>query len=714
MLFRRILLSFISLIMLQAILTIIFVGHSVENAQSENAWRELSVEGLTVFDNFNAWKRALWKEVVDLSSNEGLKAAINSQTSISFDENLTSMLMRLGAQTGAEFMIIKSSNFAYSKLLLLREKNILFPDERYFTNRKPHPYIEMILLSGNLYFTGTVRVKADHKYIDIFILKHVDENLCAQLTFNPRVKCLASVGNSFGIGTIKSNMFFEWLNGKRLSSAYETIPELEQDGIPFSVLVQQSGPVKAIDAEKNIAYEDTLYLSVFFSRSEFREQISSINNAILSLSLFIALGTIIISFILTGTITLPIRQLRDAMVKIKSGELNVAVENSSKGEIGELLRGFNEMAKKLLEDSAALDAYITEIVRISEYNDKIFNSIRESIVVINAGFTIEKVNHSFAEYFAVVPDAVIGKRVEDLSIELFDEAVKSGIRKILNGEMPFDSQTHRAASGRTYDIKFYPLCEASKPAAERLHCIVVIEDVGEKIAYEEKIFLAEKLANTSMLSAGVAHEINNPLSSILTNVQNLIAEETESNTLAELKLIEQESKRIARIIRKLLDFSSFHGGEDRGVQMNTVIEETIRLIRYSVKSAGKIIIETDLEEDIPLALVGEDELKQILINLIKNSLQALDGSGTISIRTSSIQEKGRVEMIVEDTGPGIRPEVLSRIFDPFFTTKGEIGNTGLGLSVVYGLVTRYGGTISAESDPGKGTRMRITLPAFMG
>jgi PAS domain S-box-containing protein len=700
--------------MLQAVLTIIFVGHSVEQAQSENGWRELSVEGLTVFDNFNAWKRALWKQVVDLNSNKELKTTIHSQTSISLNENLISLLMRLGSQTGAEWMIIKSSGSSYSKLLILRENNLSSPDERFFTCRKDHPYIEMVLLSGTLYFTGTVRVKADDKYLDIFLLKQVDENLCRQLTFNPRVKCLASVGESFSIGTLKSDKLFAWLNSNKLFSAYEMIPELEQDGVPFSVLVQKSGLVRVIDVRNMVEHEDTLYLSVFLSRSEFREQLSSINTAILSLTLFIAFGTIVISFILTDTITLPIRQLRDSMVKIKSGERDVMVQNASKGEIGELLQGFNEMAKKLLEDNAALDAYIAEIVRISEYNDKIFNSIRESIVVINSQFTVEKVNYSFAEYFSISPDSVIGKRVEDLSIELFDEAVKQGIRKILHNEMPFNSQTHRTPSGQTYDIKFYPLREASKPETERLHCIVVIEDVGEKIAYEEKIFLAEKLANTSMLSAGVAHEINNPLSSILTNVQNLIADETKSDTLAELKLIEQEAKRIARIIRKLLDFSSFRGSEDRGVQINAAITETVQLIRYAVKNSGKIKIETDLQENLPLALIGEDELKQILINLIKNSLQALDGEGTISIQTHFIPEKGSIEMIVEDTGPGIRPEILSRIFDPFFTTKVENGNTGLGLSVVYGLVTKYQGTIFAESTPGRGTRMRVTVPAAMG
>jgi len=119
-----------------------------------------------------------------------------------------------------------------------------------------------------------------------------------------------------------------------------------------------------------------------------------------------------------------------------------------------------------------------------------------------------------------------------------------------------------------------------------------------------------------------------------------------------------------------------------------------------------------LDPRVPKVALGSDECKQILINLIKNSLQAIGNDGTIVIRTGEAEERGRVVLEVADTGCGMDSETLSRLFDPFFTTKGDRGNTGLGLSVVYGIVNKYHGTITVESEEGQGTTMRIEMPAL--
>jgi len=148
--------------------------------------------------------------------------------------------------------------------------------------------------------------------------------------------------------------------------------------------------------------------------------------------------------------------------------------------------------------------------------------------------------------------------------------------------------------------------------------------------------------------------------------------------------------------------------------MNAVIDEVLRLIRYSIKKESRISIETDFALELPPVAVGEDEFKQITINLINNSLQAIGEGGTITIRTAVSDDPERVELSVRDTGCGIPAAILPRIFDPFFTTKGNDGNTGLGLSVVYGIVTKYRGKVTAESEAGVGTTMRISLPARTG
>ncbi|MEN6296441.1 MAG: ATP-binding protein, partial [Rectinema sp.] len=247
-------------------------------------------------------------------------------------------------------------------------------------------------------------------------------------------------------------------------------------------------------------------------------------------------------------------------------------------------------------------------------------------------------------------------------------------------------------------------------ASTSIHCIMVIEDVTARVAYEEKIRQAEKLASISMLSAGVAHEINNPLSSILSNVQNLIKAEKEPERLEDLRLVEQETKRIARIVRNLLEFSSSSPVEKPRNDINACIQKTLQLVDYSLKKESGVSIVVRLSPDLPSAAIGEDECKQIILNLIKNSLEALGSSGTIRIETAFLSSESMVQCRVSDTGRGIPKALLPRIFDPFFSTKNEEGNSGLGLSVVYGLVSKFKGRIEVESEEGRGTMVRISLP----
>ena len=215
-----------------------------------------------------------------------------------------------------------------------------------------------------------------------------------------------------------------------------------------------------------------------------------------------------------------------------------------------------------------------------------------------------------------------------------------------------------------------------------------------------------------MLSAGVAHEINNPLSSIMSNVQNLIEEEKNEDKKVSLKWIEQETRRIARTVRELLNFASPETRSAEGSDTNEIIKRVIELIRYSIKREKDITIETSLDFSIPQAVIKEDELQQIMINLITNSIQAIVKSGRIVIRTCSQSDDHSVIITVEDNGVGIKKEHLPHIFDPFFTTKPNWEGTGLGLSIVYGIVKKYNGTIEVKSEAGAGTKVIIQLPAL--
>lgn len=707
--FARTFNSFISVIILQAILVILLVSGSITRSQEEDSKKELKTEALNVYDNFNSWKRALWGTIVDLNKSEELRRMIASQRHIAPDEPLDAYLRKAASQAGAEFLIIKNSWSAFSALRTLTEKPVPSPKPQDFYIDRPHPYVEMVLADNTLYFCGSVRVSADNgKYLDIFIAKRVDEALMRQLSFNPRVKALVSLNSHFVVGTTAGSGFLEWMQGRDFSTSYTVVNELVEDGVPYAVVIQQSGNARLVGVPSKT--EATLYIVTFLSLFEYRARVNSINRSILLVSLLVALFTILLSAGLSKAVTDPVSQLRKAMIRLKSGEKPALLSGPKKGEIADLFQGFNDMSAQIAEDSRALSAHIREITRIKEYNDKIFNSIQEKILVINAQFAVEKANRAFLEYCGQAEDAVLGRNIDELSLALFDEPVHTSIRAIISGGKPSDAQIRRTSSGHSFEIKFYPLLEY-EAAATSIHCIMVIEDITAKIAYEEKIRQAEKLASISMLSAGVAHEINNPLSSILTNVQNLIKAEKDLERLKDLQLVEQETKRIARIVRSLLDFSSSTHIEKPATDINAAIRNIVQLVGYSFREESGIVIEPHLGKNLPPAAIGEDECKQIILNLIKNSLEAIGTSGRIRIETAFLPAESMVQCIVSDTGKGIPKALLPRIFDPFFSTKAESGNSGLGLSVVYGIVSKFSGLIDVESEEGKGTAMRIRLPA---
>jgi PAS domain S-box-containing protein len=728
-LFARTFNAFISVIILQAILVILLVSGSITRSQEEDSKRELKAEALSVYDNFNAWKRALWGTIVDLSKSEELGHLVASQRSGASGEPLDEYLRKAALQAGAEFLIIKDSRPSFSAVRPLTEKPIPRPKAQDFFIDRPHPYVEMVLADNVLYFCGSVRVGVrEGRFLDIFILKRVDEMLMHQLSFNSRVKALVSLNSHFVVGTIAGKGFLEWMQGRSFSTSYTVVDELVEEGVPYAAVVQQSGyarlaeaPVRSVnfagvraavsgpvDASPSKS-EATLYICTFLALSEYRARVNFINRSILLVSLLVALFTILLSAGLSKAVTDPIRQLRRAMLRLKSGEEPAPLSGPKRGEIADLFRGFNDMAAQIAEDSRALSTHIREITRIKEYNDKIFNSIQEKILVINAQFSVEKANRAFLEYCGQAEDAVLGRNIDELSLALFDEPVHTSIRAIISGGKLSDVQVRRTSLGLSFEIKFYSLFEENIDGPS-IHCIMVIEDITAKVAYEEKIRQAEKLASISMLSAGVAHEINNPLSSILTNVQNLIRSERDIERLKDLHLVEQETKRIARTVRSLLDFSSSKRARKTATDINAAIKHIVQLVGYSFRKESGITIELQLGEKLPLVGIGEDECKQIILNLIKNALEAIGTSGHICIETVFSVSESMVQCSVSDTGSGIPKALLPRIFDPFFSTKIESGNSGLGLSVVYGLVSKFKGLIDVESKEGRGTAVRIKLP----
>ena len=230
----------------------------------------------------------------------------------------------------------------------------------------------------------------------------------------------------------------------------------------------------------------------------------------------------------------------------------------------------------------------------------------------------------------------------------------------------------------------------------------------------------EKLASVGLLAAGIAHELNNPLTGVLTFSSLMRKKVPDGSEDAEdLDLIVSETKRCAAIIRRLLDFAREKTPEKKYADLNRLVEDTVRIVERPAHLRD-IEISLELDPGLPQVWVDADLIRQVVMNIVVNAQHAIEQKGSITVRTHRLAAPKSpkpgmpaVEMAgiaVIDTGCGIEPKDLQRIFDPFFTTKGVGKGTGLGLSVSHGIVEAHGGTIEVESTPGEGSTFHVYLP----
>jgi two-component system NtrC family sensor kinase len=248
------------------------------------------------------------------------------------------------------------------------------------------------------------------------------------------------------------------------------------------------------------------------------------------------------------------------------------------------------------------------------------------------------------------------------------------------------------------------LCQAVNAMADA----VAEREKRLKQTTNQQISNSEKLASIGRLAAGVAHEINNPLTGVLTFAHLLRQKPNmDEQDRQDLDLVIHETTRVGEIVAGLLDFARERPASKSMLDLNQIIRQTVRLIANQSRF-NKITIEEHLGEHLPAVYGDRNQLQQVLLNLALNACEAMPNGGALTITT---QPHGRdVMLTVADTGLGIKPEHLTQVFDPFFTTKPVGKGTGLGLSVSYGIVQQHGGVLSVQSQEGKGTVFTIILP----
>jgi signal transduction histidine kinase/HAMP domain-containing protein len=382
-------------------------------------------------------------------------------------------------------------------------------------------------------------------------------------------------------------------------------------------------------------------------------------------------------------------------------------------EIGGLARSINKMLKELKtsqdelkEIKATLETRVAErtieLTNEKEFTEAILNNLPSALVLLESG-KIVHVNQAFSSIFCSKSASPIKESLADYidNPELANAITCVERRESLCPEIEITIDNEQEQ--RLFSVSCVPV--------RNRRVLVILNDVTAEKAKQEKFYMTDRLAAIGEMASGVAHELNNPLTSITMLSQMLAKDNISEQDREDLITINSEAKRAASIIKNLLTFARKHAPEKQLGQLNKVLEDVLKLRAYEHK-VNNITVETRFDAILPPAKMDYFQMQQVFLNLVLNAEQAMVEShhrGKLTIATE--KAGGNIKATVKDDGPGISKENLHRLFTPFFTTK-EIGKgTGLGLSISYGIVSSHGGRIYAESELGQGATFTVELPA---
>ncbi len=240
--------------------------------------------------------------------------------------------------------------------------------------------------------------------------------------------------------------------------------------------------------------------------------------------------------------------------------------------------------------------------------------------------------------------------------------------------------------------------------------VLVLSDVTDELNRQERMYMADRLASVGQIASGVAHEVNNPLTSIIAISRDLAEQDLPADCKEDIRNIYTEAKRCAAIVKDLLAFARERKAAKEPILISSVVNDVVKLRAHSHRNQS-IHVEVDVPEDLPPVLADYYQVQQVLLNIVLNAEYAMyEHNERGSLRISGSRKGDTVKISVEDDGPGIRPEVLRNIFDPFFTTKPVGKGTGLGLSICHGIIQSHNGKLYAVNNPRQGATFTFELP----
>ena len=369
--------------------------------------------------------------------------------------------------------------------------------------------------------------------------------------------------------------------------------------------------------------------------------------------------------------------------------------------------GLREVGRQLEDAYRKLEERAIQLINIQDYTQSILRSITSGVVTVGPDGSVATVNPAAERILGMSEFEVVPKPIRALFSE--DAGLGNDVTKVLEGRLPkaVREMTLVTNGGKTIHAQV----SASRMRAvggRILGAVVTLEDTSEVKALTEQLIRADRLAALGELTAGVAHEVRNPLGIIRASVQLLEDARCEPERVREAGgVIKQEIDRLDKVIKALLDF----GRPSRPTLVRTDVEDVLRdVVLFTRRFAGKqrVRIRESYAGNLPPVMGDPDQLKQVFLNLVTNAVQVMgDTGGTVEVATRTVSDF--VVATVKDDGPGIAEEEIGKIYDPFFSKRS--GGTGLGLTIVHRIVDEHDGHIEVQSEPGEGTTFTVSLPA---
>ncbi len=373
------------------------------------------------------------------------------------------------------------------------------------------------------------------------------------------------------------------------------------------------------------------------------------------------------------------------------------------------LRAVHTMHQGTQENVEALEQQLASII----------DSAMDGIITLDQDFNIVLFNAAAEEIFQCSVSEVLGKPLDRLIPEPMREVHRVHLTRFAeSGETYRRMGRYGEISGLRYTGEVFPL-EASISKVDRLGkrwMTVILRDISQRVSdmtkqrgLEVQLRKTERLAELGTLASGMAHEIGTPMNVILGRAELLMRKAKDESTRRGLETIVMQVERITKIMNQLLSFARKRPSEQRPVDLGKIVGEVLDMLPENFQKNDIQVIK-DYSSGLPYVLADPDHMSQVLLNLMLNACQVMPEGGTLTLTLG--RRDNAVELGVKDTGPGISDEHISKVFDPFFTTKAVGEGTGLGLTVVHGIIQEHNGTIRVENVPGQGAAFTISLPIY--